>query len=70
MGEEIISSPAAPQILPDIYNPNNPVSRPSPAPDLADKALENAPPIPKENPKGDTEQNQMKILTVMVNLMF
>ena len=56
MGEEIISSPAAPQILPDIYNPNNPVSRPSPAPDLADKALENAPPIPKENPKGDTEQ--------------
>jgi hypothetical protein len=56
IGEEIIDSPAAPQILPDIYNPNNPVSRPSPAPDLADKALENAPPIPKQNPKGDTEQ--------------
>lgn len=56
IGDEIINSPAAPQILPDIYNPNNPVSRPSPAPDLADKALENAPPIPKEDPKGDTEQ--------------
>lgn len=55
MGEEIINSPAAPQILPDIYNPNNPVSRPSPAPDLADKALENAPPIPKQNPNGDTK---------------
>lgn len=55
MGNEIIDSPAAPQILPDIYNPNNPVSRPSPAPDLADKALENAPPIPKQNPNGDTK---------------
>lgn len=56
MGEEIIDSPAAPQILPDIYNPNNPVSRPSPAPDAVEKALENAPPIPKDNPKGDTQQ--------------
>lgn len=56
MGEEIINSPAAPQILPDIYNPNNPVTRPSPAPDSADKALENAPPIPKQNPNGDTKQ--------------
>lgn len=56
MGQEIIDSPAAPQILPSIYNPNNPVSRPSPAPDAADKALENAPPIPKQNPDGDTKQ--------------
>jgi hypothetical protein len=55
MGDQIINSPAAPQILPQIYNPNNPVSRPSPAPDLADKALENAPPIPKQNPNGDTK---------------
>lgn len=55
MGQEIIDSPSAPQILPDIYNPNNPV-RPSPAPDAADRALENAPPIPKQNPKGDTQQ--------------
>lgn len=55
MGEKIIDSPSAPQILPSIYNPNNPVSRPSPAPDAADKALENAPPIPKQKPNGDTK---------------
>lgn len=60
LGNEIINSPAAPQIIPDIYNPNNPVARPSPAPDAVDKALENAPPIPKDIPKSDTTQKPNK----------
>lgn len=60
MGQEIIDSPSAPQILPDIYSPNNPVPRPSPAPDATETALENAPPIPKTDPKGDSKKKPNK----------
>lgn len=60
MGQEIIDSPSAPQILPDIYSPTNPVPRPSPAPDATQTALENAPPIPKSDPTGDSKKKPNK----------
>lgn len=53
LGDKIIQSPQAPQIVPDIYSPNNPVPRPSPAPDASESILNKAEPIPKSPPIGD-----------------
>lgn len=55
LGEQVIDSPQAPNLIPDIYSPNNPVPRPSPAPDAVQKTLDNAPPTPKQEPTGDTK---------------
>lgn len=60
MGDQIIQSPKAPEIIPQIYSPNNPVPRPSPAPDATEDLLNKAEPIPKSPPIGDISNKPNK----------
>jgi hypothetical protein len=60
MGNKVLESPNAPQIVPDIYSPNNPVARPSPAPDATEEILNNAQPLPKDQPLGDVTNKPNK----------
>jgi hypothetical protein len=60
MGNKILESPQAPQIVPDIYSPYNPVPRPSPAPDATESILNKADPIPKSPPVGDVSNKPNK----------
>ncbi|ENU57598.1 hypothetical protein L291_3670 [Acinetobacter guillouiae MSP4-18] len=53
IGNEVNNSPEAPQVLPDIYNPNNPAG--GQAPESTADALDNAPPIPETDPTGSTK---------------
>lgn len=53
LGDKINNSPQAPQILPDVYNPNNPAG--GSAPNASSDALDNAPPIPGTDPTGGTK---------------
>ncbi|MEG2433716.1 MAG: hypothetical protein RSB25_18945, partial [Acinetobacter sp.] len=52
LGEQVIQSPNAPQILPDVYNPNNPAG--GAAPSQTREALDNANPEPVTQPEGET----------------
>ena len=52
LGQEIIESPNAPQVLPDIYNPNNPAG--GEAPSKTREALDNANPEPETQPQGES----------------
>jgi hypothetical protein len=56
LGNEIIKSPAAPQVIPDIYNPNSPTK--TPARDASSDALDKA--IPGSDPKGDVTKKPNK----------
>lgn len=58
IGNEVNNSSQAPQVLPDIYNPNNPSG--GAAPQKTADALENAVPQPRENPKSVTEKKPNK----------
>ena len=60
LGEAIEKSPAAPQVIPNIYSPTNPVPRPSPAPDAVQTALDNADPEPRKPTTSDTEKKPNK----------
>lgn len=60
MAKEIFNSPQAPQIIPEVYSPNNPVPRPSPAPDASEDLLNNAQPLPKDQPIGDVNNKPNK----------
>lgn len=60
LGEAIQNSPSAPQVIPEIYSPNNPVPRPSPAPEAVETALDNAVPQPRENPVNDIKNKPNK----------
>lgn len=53
LGEKVNSSPEAPQVLPDIYNPNNPAG--GKAPQATSDALDNASPQTETNPNGETK---------------
>lgn len=55
IGNEVNNSPQAPQVLPDIYNPNNPAGGKAPQ-DTSD-ALDRAVPVPETDPTGSTEVN-------------
>jgi hypothetical protein len=52
LGEQVNQSPNAPQILPDVYNPNNPAG--GEAPSKTREALDNANPEPVTQPEGET----------------
>ena len=56
LGEQV--NKVAPQVLPDVYNPNNPAG--GAAPEATKRALENANPQPRENPKSDTVKKPNK----------
>lgn len=60
MAKEIFNSPQAPQIIPEVYSPNNPVPRPAPAPDATEDLLNNAEPLPKTPPVGDINNKPNK----------
>ena len=60
MAKEIFNSPQAPQIIPEVYSPNNPVPRPAPAPDATEDLLNNAQPLPKDQPIGDVNNKPNK----------
>lgn len=53
LGDEVNNSPQAPQILPDVYNPNNPAG--GKAPQSTSDALDNANPQTDTNPNGETK---------------
>ncbi|NUF65010.1 hypothetical protein HUN33_14815 [Acinetobacter bereziniae] len=53
LGDKVNNSPQAPQILPDVYNPNNPAG--GQAPQLTSDALDNAIPTPETDPTGSTK---------------
>lgn len=53
IGEKVNSSPQAPQILPHVYNPNNPAG--GKAPEATSDALDRAIPVPETDPEGSTE---------------
>lgn len=53
LGDKINNSPQAPQIIPDVYNPNNPAG--GTAPNSTSDALDNAPPVPGTDPTGGTK---------------
>lgn len=54
LGEEVNKSPHAPELLPDIYNPNNPAG--GAAPQKTADALDSAPPQPRTSPKTDIKK--------------
>lgn len=56
LGQAIIDSPAAPQVIPDIYNPNQPTK--TPARDASQDKLKKA--IPDSDPKGDVTKKPNK----------
>lgn len=58
LGEKVNSSPEAPQVLPDIYNPNNPAG--GKAPQSTSDALDNANPVPETAPTGETKPKPNK----------
>lgn len=58
LGEKINNSPQAPQVLPDVYNPNNPVG--GPAPEATDEVLTNANPVPRSTPTSDINNKPNK----------
>ncbi|WP_151781712.1 virulence factor TspB C-terminal domain-related protein [Acinetobacter bereziniae] len=53
LGDEVNNSPQAPQILPDVYNPNNPAG--GQAPQSTSDALDNANPQTETDPTGSTK---------------
>lgn len=53
LGDKVNNSPQAPQVLPDVYNPNNPAG--GAAPEATSDALDNAPPVPGTDPTGSTK---------------
>ncbi|MFW1816964.1 virulence factor TspB C-terminal domain-related protein [Acinetobacter guillouiae] len=53
LGDKVNNSPQAPQIIPDVYNPNNPAG--GKAPESTSDALDNAPPVPDSDPTGETK---------------
>lgn len=53
LGDKVNNSPQAPQILPDVYSPNNPSG--GEAPQVVSEALDNAPPVPETDPTGGTK---------------
>ncbi|WP_227560907.1 hypothetical protein [Acinetobacter bereziniae] len=53
IGNEVNNSPQAPQVLPDIYNPNNPAG--GQAPQSTSDALDNANPQTETDPTGSTK---------------
>lgn len=55
IGNEVNNSPQAPQVLPDVYNPNN--SAGGKAPEATSEALDRAVPVPETDPTGSTEVN-------------
>lgn len=58
LGAAVNNNPNAPNLLPDIYNPNNPAG--GPAPKSMIDALDSANPIPKSAPTSDTKKNPNK----------
>ncbi|MEC8125043.1 MAG: virulence factor TspB C-terminal domain-related protein [Pseudomonadota bacterium] len=54
LGDEVNNSPQAPQILPDVYNPNNPHG--GTAPQITADALDNATPKPETEPTGSSNE--------------
>lgn len=58
LGNEVNNSPQAPDILPKVYNPNNPAR--GPAPDLTADAIDRAAPEPETKPNGDTKPKPNK----------
>jgi len=56
LGNKIIESPAAPQIIPDVYNPNQPTN--TPARDASNDALDKA--IPDSDPNGTSNPKPNK----------
>lgn len=58
IGDKVNNSPQAPQILPDVYNPNNPAG--GPAPDLTADALDRSVPTPETEPTGGTKPKPNK----------
>lgn len=55
LGDKVNNSPQAPDILPTVYNPNNPAGGKAPQ-DTSD-ALDRAVPVPETDPTGSTEVN-------------
>ncbi|WP_368566339.1 virulence factor TspB C-terminal domain-related protein [Acinetobacter bereziniae] len=53
LGDKVNNSPQAPQVLPDIYNPNNPAG--GQAPELTSDALDSANPQTETDPTGSTK---------------
>lgn len=53
LGDEIIKSPAAPQVIPEIYNPNQLAE--TPAREASEDALHKANPQPTKEPVGDSK---------------
>ncbi|MFW1942425.1 virulence factor TspB C-terminal domain-related protein [Acinetobacter guillouiae] len=58
LGDKVNNSPQAPQILPDVYNPNNPAG--GKAPESTSDALDNAIPTPETEPTGGTKPKPNK----------
>ncbi|MEN8411937.1 hypothetical protein ABFP33_18470 [Acinetobacter bereziniae] len=58
LGDKVNNSPQAPQILPDVYNPNNPVG--GKAPESTSDALDRAVPTPETEPTGGTKPKPNK----------
>lgn len=58
LGQQVIDSPQAPNLIPDIYSPNNPAG--GAAPEATKKALEDANPKPRVDPKSDTTKKPNK----------
>lgn len=58
LGDKVNNSPQAPQILPDVYNPNNPAG--GKAPESTSDALDNALPTPETEPTGGTKPKPNK----------
>lgn len=55
LGDKVNNSPQAPQIIPDVYNPNNPAG--GKAPQATSDALDRAVPVPETEPEGSTQVN-------------
>ncbi|WP_445115679.1 virulence factor TspB C-terminal domain-related protein [Acinetobacter sp. WZC-1] len=58
LGDKVNNSPQAPQILPDVYNPNNPAG--GTAPKTTSDAIDKAAPEPETQPNGDTKPKPNK----------
>ena len=54
LGEQVNKSPHAPELLPDIYDPNNPAG--GAAPQKTADSLDSAPPKPRTSPKTDIKK--------------
>lgn len=53
LGNQINNSPKAPQVLPEVYNPNNPAG--GPAPESTADAIDRSAPEPEKQPTGNTK---------------